>query len=91
MKIRDIFKKVETYNEVAEIMQTTKAEVSFGEFYHSERFDNYEDFRKYVRREYITEFADKVLKFEEWEIDSEKEIEWSGGTSKLSLDIVSKW
>ena len=90
MKIRDIFKKVEVYNEVAELMYSAKAEIKFGEDWHSERFDNYEDFRKYVRKEYITEVADKILKFEEWEIDSEKEIEWSGGTSKFFLDLVSK-
>ena len=96
MKIRDLFKKVEVYNEVSEIMLTTKAEISFHQsFFSSERFDNYEDFRRYIRREYVTKTADEILKSDKWEFnednEAEIEIEFEGEKSKYFVYLVSKW
>lgn len=91
MKIKDIFKKVETYNELAEIMQTTKVQISFGEKWHSEKFDNFNDFKKYIRHEYVKDIVDGILNSEDWEIDGEIEIEWEGRKWKYFAELVSKW
>ena len=89
MKMKDMFKKMETYNEVAEVMMVTKAKIQFGEKWHSERFDNFNDFKKYIRNEYIKEVADKILNFEGWEIDGESTIEGNWGESTFFSEIVS--
>ena len=60
--MKDMFKKVEIYNEIAEIMLTQKAKIIFGEKWYHEEFKNYDDFKKYVRHEYIKEVADKIGK-----------------------------
>ena len=96
MKMKDMFKKVEAYNEIAELMHTSKAKIQFGEgLFSSERFENYSDFKKYVRHEYIKEVAEEILNAEEWEIDGELEIKFGEGmfssTSKFFAELVSNY
>lgn len=93
MKMKEMFKKVETYNEIAEMMMTHKAKIQFGEWLHTERFEKYSDFSKWIRREYINEVADMILTSDEWEIDGELEIHYGegifAGTSKFVSELVS--
>lgn len=95
MKIKELFKKVEAYNEVAELMHTNKAKIQFGEVFYSERFEHYSDFCKYVKREYIKEVAEKILNADNVEFDSEIVIEYGtdiiAGSSKFSIDLVSNY
>ena len=95
MKMKELFKKVEAYNEVAELMHTAKAKIQFGEVYYSERFEHYNDFCKYVKREYIKEVAEKILNADNVEFDSEIVIEYGNdifaGCSKFSVDLVSNY
>ena len=95
MKIKDLFKKVETYNEVADLMHTNKAKIQFGEVFYSERFEHYNDFCKYVKREYIKEVAEKILSADNCEFDTEIEIEYGSdifaGSSKFSIELVSNY
>ena len=95
MTMKEMFKKVEGYNEIAELMRTDKASIYFAEtagaWTNGEHFKRYEDFRKYVRREYIKELADKVLKSDAWEIDGNTDIQMGYGktytfTSELSAN-----
>lgn len=75
MKIREMFKKVEAYNELAEIMNGEKAHVWFAEksvITIGDAFKDYNEFRKYIRREYFKDVEDFVLNSDEWEINSEK-------------------
>lgn len=75
MTMKEMFKKVETYNEVAEMMRTDKASVYFydtnGSWTSGEHFRTYNDFRKHIRNEYIKEVADLILKADTFEMDSE--------------------
>ena len=95
MKMKEMFKKVETYNEIAELMNTHKAKIQFGEKFHSERFVNFSEFKKYIHSEYIDEVAEKILKSEEWEIDGEVEIKWGegmfSGASTYFVELVSNY
>ena len=75
MKIREMFKKVEAYNELAEIMNGGKAHVWFAEksvITIGDAFKDYNEFRKYIRREYFKDVEDFILNSDEWEINSEK-------------------
>lgn len=62
MTIKEMFKKVETYNEIAELFGNRLAEVYFYTFPHGESFRSYKDFSKYIRAEYLKEMADEILK-----------------------------
>lgn len=83
MTLKELFKKVETYNEIAEMMKSRKAKIHFYvkasgcNICFGESFDSFESLRKYVRREYLKQMADAVLKCSDWELDNESEIAWS--------------
>lgn len=93
MKMRDIFKKVEAYNEIADMMRTDKAQIYFadvmGTWSHGEHCKTYREFTKYVKDEYQKEIADKILKLDGWEIDGELEIEWAGGIARYSPQLTT--
>lgn len=72
MTIKEMFKKIEAYNEVADIMNTSKARLYFEyETHWGEKKDDFKSFRKYVRREFVKELADIILNSDEFEMDKE--------------------
>lgn len=95
MTAKELFKKVETYNEVAEIMQVQKARIYFTYgFCSGEHFRTFADFRKYVRAEFFKDVADMILKCDEWEDQKNVEMErvdkfGDKETMVYSLEIVS--
>lgn len=91
MKLRELFKKVEAYNELAEIMNTFKAHIWFADKTFSTSafgypFATYAGFRKYIRCEYIKEVADAILSSDDWQINNEKEIRTQYGKT-LTFEI----
>ena len=95
MTIKELFKKVETYNEIAELMNTRKASISFYDYgvFHGESFETFNEFRKWLRGTYIKEMADVILKLSDWEFDKKVTIKHTDyfGTSieEFSADLVS--
>jgi hypothetical protein len=76
MRIKEMFKKVDGYNELAEVMNTEKAHVWFADKICSsitdgESFTEYGEFRKYIRREYFKDVADFILNSDVWEMNGE--------------------
>ena len=94
MKIKEMFKKVEGYNELAEVIGTEKAHIWFADkicesITDGESFTDYNEFRKYVRREYLKDIADFILNSDEWEMNGEVEYTRSTGrvlTFELYID-----
>lgn len=77
MTLKEMFKKVDTYNEVAEVMHTDKAVIHFSDsYYYGKDFETYDSFRKYIRKEYISEVVNLILKESNWEMDGEITTEW---------------
>ena len=96
MTMKEVFKKVAAFNEMAEILKTNKAQVYFWESEYGygyslrgEHFDNITDFRKYVRDEYQKEIADKILKADDWEFNVEHGIEWAAGHVAFTAELVT--
>ena len=93
MTMKEMFKKIEAYNEIAEMMKTDKAQIYFanveGTWSSGEHCKTYREFTKYVRYEYHKEIADKILKADGWEIDGELEIEWRGGIARYSAELTA--
>lgn len=87
MTLKELFKKVEAYNEIADLMNSRKAKINFyvreQGICFGEVFDSYESLRRHVRKEYIKELADVVLKSSEYEMDKEIEVTYTDyfGTS----------
>ena len=77
MTLREMFKKVETYNEIASLMHTTKAVIEFSEgIVTHEKFDSYKEMSKFIKREYFKEVAEKILKAD-WELDGDIKFSWT--------------
>lgn len=92
MKIKDVFKKVEGFNELAELMNADKAVVWFadkiGPITDGHSISSYETFRKHIRKEYFKDVADFILNDDGWEINSEREyINVHGRTMEFELYI----
>ena len=85
-----MFKKLETYNEIAEYMGERKVRIYFGEWYYKEYFDNYKDWKKYVKTEFIDEVADQLLHSNGWEFGVGRIIAWDNGqwTSKFVFELT---
>lgn len=92
MKIKEAFKKLDTYNELAELMNGDKMHVYFAEVTSGigfgESFKSFADFRKYIRNEYFKEIADRILDDDGWELNGENEL--SGFAGRFS-DLVLKF
>ena len=96
MTMRDLFKKVEGYNEMAALMNADKAAISFAQIdngfsFGSNRYNNYAEFRKWVKRDYLPEVAQKILNAKDCEFDSGFEFEWRGGVAKFTVALVQEW
>lgn len=83
MTMKKLFEKLEMYNEVAELMHTSKAHIYFSNgdpestLRFGEAFSYYNEFRKYVRNEFNRESAEFILKSSDWDFDKDVEFSWS--------------
>lgn len=95
MKLKKVFEKIETYNEIAELSNEERKVIWFayticGFITEGEKFASFEDLRKYVRKEFYKDVADTILNAEDWELNSEKEIENKAGRKlKFELYVVA--
>ena len=71
MKAREIFKKVENYNEVAKVLGDKGARVLFRDEVSINSFTEWDDFKKFIRNEYIKPVPDILLSFNGFESDKE--------------------
>ena len=78
MRMKDLFAKVDTYNEVADLLQTGyKAKIcfTFSDF-DSETFDSYKEFKSYLKTDVIDDIADFVLTSNAFEFNAVIEYDW---------------
>lgn len=79
MTIKEMLKKVDGYNEVAEMVCTEKVELRVRCGYGlSDLVKDYKSFAKYVRETYIKEIADAVLKCDKYELNKEMQFTVDG-------------
>lgn len=69
MKMKDLFKKIEVYNEVANMIGSASVNlhvaVGFGFGY---KYPDYRTFKLYINGEYIPEMAKAILNYDGYEI-----------------------
>lgn len=79
MKIKEAFAKISVYNEIAALESEEQKAIWFEDVLlpgvtDGEKFSRFEDFRKFVRKEYFKEVADAILGSDDWELNEEKEL-----------------
>ena len=92
MTIKEMLKKIEAYNEVAEMLGTERAELRFviDGWMLSEKVEDYKSFVKYVRHELIDEIASLILKCNEYEFHKVQKFEiegYFGGIIRNSIEF----
>ena len=80
MKIQDMFKKVESYNEIAEVLGNKKVYINFVDsvgynVYTVEKLETYKEAVKHIRNEYVKEVAEALLHLD-YEFNKERQIGW---------------
>ena len=89
MKLKEAFKKLEAYNEIATIMHEDKKRLYFCDetiaVHYGETFSSYEALRKYIRHEYIKDVADAILNADDWTFGEKTITTVRGNTVKFSL------
>ena len=76
MKIKEAFKKLEIYNELAQAAEEGKKAIYFSEtladcIWDGESFTDFSTFRKHVRKEYLKAVGDQILDSDAWEFNRE--------------------
>ena len=92
MKIKEMLKKVETYNEVAEVLGNRKAVLNFVDsvgdsILVSTEVTDYKEFAKYIRDTYITDVAKSILNLE-YEFGETRLVSWLD--VRVSFEIVEQ-
>lgn len=91
MTLREIFKKVQTYNEVAELMYSQPAAVHFYDrgCFSGEKFSDYKSLSKYIRKTYFKEPADIILNCADYTIDEGKTFTWVDAFGdEITIDVI---
>jgi len=96
MTMKELFKKVETYNEIADMMGTNKAKLVLVEkdiiSTCAGTFKTYKEFTKFVKDEYFPDVAENLIKSKEWEIDGEITFQWGWdkeNTAKYGVELTA--
>ena len=96
MTLKEMFKKVDTYNEVVEFLTGPKVKILFqygDRWSDAHSFEDYKSLTKYIKREYIEELAELMLKADAWEFGKVTEFCWvdcfgDKHTTYLTVEIV---
>lgn len=90
MTIKEMIKKVEAYNEVANVMGTEKAVLKFEYgFGWGKEVEDLASFKKYMKDEFIKEMVDAIMNFKEYEFDKDFEISFEDRFGKSYAEEIS--
>ena len=96
MKLREVFNKIESYNDIAEMMGTDKAQIVLVDYHDNMgftsaegHFKTYKELRKFAKSEYQTEVADKLLKATDWEFNHLISFQWAAGACHFGIELAA--
>lgn len=96
MTMRELFKKIETYNEIAEMMGTHKAKIALVEkdiiAMCAGTFKTYKEFAKFVKDEFFPDVAENLIKSKDWELNGEITFQWGWekeNTATYSVELTA--
>lgn len=93
MTIREMIKKINVYNEIAESIGKEKVDLGFRMRFTFEDClgiqEDYRAFKKYLNKYHIPELVDAILKCDKWQFNEELELpwkdDWSDGTELITF------
>lgn len=92
MTVKELFKKMDIYNECAELMRTEKAQIYFEDttigLTFGDSFKTYEEFRKHIRKEYFKNVADQILSGKDWDFEKKISVAWMGHDYTFQIFLV---
>lgn len=95
MTIKDFFKKVAAYNEIAEIMNQRQVAVSFWDDVYQHTFNSFKEFKAFLDETYIDSAATEILaaKFTDSVETNIKYVDRIFGeeTLRLEVAVVTVW
>lgn len=99
MTIKEMFEKVESYNEIAEMMLSCKVKIHFctllpgTNLRYGNSFSDYDSFSKYISDEYFDSIANLIMEFSGWDFDTETKFEytdyWGDHIETFCADLVA--
>lgn len=90
MTIKEMLKKIENYNEMAEIVGGEKLELRMVfEYGLSDEVKSYKEFSKYIRDEFIDEIAKPILEYKGYEFHKEYVIERKTKWGDVVKEVVT--
>lgn len=96
MTMREVFAKIEGYNEIAARLGTDKARICFSDVTREPiigyiKCGTYKEFSRAVRHEYQEEIAGKILKASNWEINGTLTVVWAGGIATYLAELTTEY
>ena len=77
MTIKEMFRKIETYNDIAKLVGTDQIKITITvDTFYIESFQYFADFRKWLKKEWISEMGEAFLKYADFEFNAEHLIEY---------------
>ena len=77
MTIKEMFKKIETYNEVAEMVKTDKLIICIRIGFEGVCFENYKSFKKYAKENFVDELITVLTEKNDFTFDETYEVTFS--------------
>ena len=80
MTIKEMIKKIDGFNEVSRHLDKTVAVLEFVDSMplRSEQVKDYKEFARFIRKTYISEVADAILSYKDYEFEKPYEIAVAG-------------
>ena len=96
MTIKEMIKKIDNYNEVADAIGGMKMELRFTEGYSlSRKVNDYKSFKKYLKAIYINEAVTAIINYNEYEFNKQIELNFTSYNDELKesveFSVCSVW
>ena len=83
MKLNKLCEKVDTYNELAQMLGNPAVRIYFVDVTDSitfgEHVNSYKELRKYIKSGFNYEIADQLLQFDGWQFNKDFSFTWNNG------------
>ena len=76
MTLRQMFNKIQGYNDIAEVVRTDKVYIGFNVDFTDGRYYDFKSFKKWLNEMFIDELVEEILAFDKYEFDNDYPIEF---------------
>ena len=88
MKLREMMKKIEAHNEIANIMGDDKAGLKPDDGVCRTSYQSWDALKRFINEEYIEPLAKAILQYDGFEFNKPATIHWASDWDKGDYDIT---